>query len=106
VDEERGTRADPEVGLAAAYAERTKQVHEARAALAEGVAALTVELDERRGEVNQLRGEVQALRLERDALREEVTALKRVIRTLQNMKVVRWTAPLRSVVYRTRARRS
>lgn len=104
--------------LARAYAERTKQLHDARGALAEAVSALSAELAQHREEATALReerhrsvGETQALRQEVQAQRERIDALEEALRNsrqliavLQNMKVMRWSAPLRRIVYRLRAR--
>jgi hypothetical protein len=66
--------------LRLAYEARSRQLLEARAALAES--------DER----------LAAVTAERDALRAELA-------TLRGSKLVRWSAPLRRAVYRLRARR-
>jgi uncharacterized coiled-coil DUF342 family protein len=112
--------------LSAAYAERTKQLHDARGAIAEAVSTLRAELGHRREELAAVRQEAATLRDERDravtdnrALRQEVEAQRRriaeleegleqtteLVAVLQNMKVVRWSGPLRRFVYRLRARR-
>lgn len=89
---------DGSAALRRAYDERTVQLHEARGALAEAVAAL---LDERNHAVRENR-----------ALREragELEAALEVARThatvLAEMKVVRYTAWPRRLVYRLRTRR-
>jgi chromosome segregation ATPase len=101
------------------YEERTKQVYEARGALAEAVAALTVELSQRRAEAGSLRderdraaGDIRALRAELEAQHERIADLEQVVHdardavtALQNMKVMRWSEPVRRIVYRLRARR-
>jgi predicted RNase H-like nuclease (RuvC/YqgF family) len=73
--------------LARAHEQRTRQVYEARGALAEAVAALTTELGERRRASATLRQENAALREERDtavadnrALRAYVAALEQQLR--------------------------
>ena len=91
--------------LDAAYEERTKQLHEARGALAEAVAALTVELGQRRAEAAALHEDNEALRNEVEARGERMAALEQVVASFQKMKVVRWSAPVRGIVYRLRARR-
>jgi len=117
---------DDQRALFAAYEERTKQLYDARGAIAEAVAALTAELEQRRREAVTLREEARALRDELDsavtdnrALREEVEAqrlrmaaleealakTRRDVEAFRNMKVVRWSAPARRIVYRLRARR-
>jgi chromosome segregation ATPase len=101
--------AEHERTFGAAYEERTRQLHDARGALAEAVAALTVELGHRREEAAELREQRDLALRDNDALRREVEArgermveLEEVIRTLRNMKVVRWSASLRGIVYRLR----
>jgi hypothetical protein len=98
--------------LAGAYEQRTKQLYDARAALAEAVSALTVELGQRREESTALRDERDRALLDSRALREHAAALEGELRTarelaaaLRNMKVVRWTTWPRRIVYRLRARR-
>jgi uncharacterized coiled-coil DUF342 family protein len=111
--------------LAEAYERRSTQLYEARAALAEAVASLRTELKRRHEEVHALRTELAALReeaakqrdhavrfmSENNALRGDVARLEdelrraqQVISAFQGMKVVRWTAWPRSVVYRLRER--
>jgi hypothetical protein len=75
-----GERDAADAELRVAYDARSRQLLEARAALAES--------DER----------LAALTAERDALRAELD-------TLRGSKLVRWSAPLRRAVYRLRARR-
>jgi uncharacterized coiled-coil DUF342 family protein len=125
MDEESETRSEAGSTLSEAYENRTRQLHEARGALAEAVAALTTELGRRRTEMDVLAAEASAVRDERDravtdnqALRAEVEAQRSRIADLeagleqvrdqlaavQNMKVVRWTGPPRRLVYRLRAR--
>ena len=100
-----------------AYEQRTKQLHDARGAL--DVAALTVELDQRREETARLRNECEHVRVENQALHASTKALTEALEqarergaasearasALQNMKVVRWTAPIRRTVHRLRDRR-
>jgi chromosome segregation ATPase len=118
--------------LAAAYEQRTKEVHEARGALGEAVWALRLELEQRREEATALRRDNSELRQyaeslttdhrklhehaqnltnEIDRLRERVGVLEGELRSahdlidvLRNMKVVRWTAWPRRIVYRLRDR--
>jgi chromosome segregation ATPase len=104
--------------LAKAYEERTSQLHDARAALAEAVSTLRRELEQRRMEVDALRAEIAALRDERDravrdngALRREVEVQRdaleetsRLLSEFQSMKVVRWSKPLRGLAYLIRDR--
>jgi len=125
MDDGRGTTPDADGALAMADAERTKQLHEARGALAEAVTTLSVELSERRTELDVRRREVEALRTERDAavsdnraLREEVekervrirnlegalTEARELVITIQSTKVMRWSAPARRLVYAVRQR--
>jgi tRNA U34 5-carboxymethylaminomethyl modifying GTPase MnmE/TrmE len=109
----------PGDALADAYAQRTKQLHEARGALAEAVSALTTQLTQQREELRQRTDERdQALRENRslsehvEALDAEIQKLDEHLRTaheqnvaFRNMKVVRWSGPPRRFVYRLRARR-
>jgi tRNA (mo5U34)-methyltransferase len=95
-----------------AYEQRTRQLHEARGALAEAVSALTTELNQRREERNQALRENRALREQADALNTEIQNLRQHWHAaheenvaFRNMKVVRWTASPRRFVYRLRARR-
>ncbi len=132
--------------LAAAYEERTKEVHETRGALGQAVWALRLELEQRREEATALRqdnGELrqygesliddnrklhehaqnltndnrtlhehaQNLTNEIDRLSERVGMLEGELRSandlihvLRNMKVVRWSAWPRRIVYRLRDR--
>jgi predicted RNase H-like nuclease (RuvC/YqgF family) len=111
---------------AGAYEQRTKQLYDARTALAEAVSALRTELAQRCEEVAALgaerdqarldhRAECQrsaALDLEAQALRTRVAALeaelldaRELVAAVRNLKVVRWTAWPRRWVYRWRARR-
>jgi predicted RNase H-like nuclease (RuvC/YqgF family) len=104
--------------LSEAYEERTSQLHDARAALAEAVSTLRRELEQRRAEVEALRAQVAELRDERDravtdnrALRHEVEVQRgaleetaRLLSEFQHMKAVRWSKPLRGLAYRIRDR--
>lgn len=103
---------DSSAALRRAYDERTIQLHDARGALAEAVAALTVELARRREESAALLDERERAFRENRALREragELEAALEAARTratvLAEMKVVRYTAWPRRLVYRLRARR-
>ena len=105
--------------LERAYTERTQQLHDARGAVAEAVSTLRVELNRHREEAAALRAERdqavadnQAVRHEVEAQRNRVGVLedelrdsRELIAVLQNMKVMRWSAPVRRIVYRLRARR-
>lgn len=91
--------------LAAAYQARNRQLREAHLTLAEAVSELTAELTERRGEVRTLRHEVASLRGKLENLGQHHAALEAQLQLAQNMKVVRWTAPLRRIVYRWRGQR-
>ena len=102
-----------------AYDERTTQLHEARGALGEAVAALSAELASRREESGLVSGERDRAVREAEALRAEVIALQhRVaeletaltlergkVAELEGMKVVRYTKLPRHLVYRWRAQR-
>jgi chromosome segregation ATPase len=118
--------------LAEAYERRDAQLHEARAALAEAVAALERELKLRREEADGLRselagarehaanlaaeaekqrrlavqhaGEVTELREEVARLAAELGAAQEMIATLRGMKAVRWTAAPRRLAHRLRRR--
>jgi DNA repair exonuclease SbcCD ATPase subunit len=88
--EDQGSRPDlegPRDALARAHQQREEQVHEARGALAEAVAALNVELGDRRREATALREKNAALLAERDravgdnrALRDYVVRLEAELR--------------------------
>ena len=106
-------------GVRRAYDERTIQLHEARGALGEAVAALTAELASRREESGSLSSERDRAVREAGALRSEVVTLqsrvaeleaalaleRRKVTELQGMKVVRYTKVPRRLVYRWRAKR-
>jgi predicted nuclease with TOPRIM domain len=66
----------PPDGLREAYERRTDQLHEARSALAEAVAALTAELRDRREEA-------EAIRNDNRALHEQAVLHTRVIQDLR-----------------------
>ncbi len=67
--------AAPEDPAAAAYLNRTSQLHEARAALGEAVHAMRLELVARREETDALRVDNESLRAENESLRERYVAL-------------------------------
>lgn len=97
--------------LRAAYDERDRQLRDAHGALAELASALTEELRELRKETAALRDERDRALADNIALRQEVekqlqgvAELNAQIAGLQEMKVVRWTASLRSFIYRLRGR--
>jgi len=101
--------------LEEAYERRTTQLYEARGALAEAVATLRTELKRRDEEVQARRAELAGLQerarnleTELDHLRArheaELRAAHEAISALRGMKVVRWTAWPRSIVYRLRER--
>lgn len=114
--------------LAAAYEERTKQLHEARGALAEAVSTLRLELEQRREEAialtrengelrklavdhhrlavdhHKLHEHAQALSKEVERLEAELISAQHLIEVLRNMKVVRWTVRPRRLLYRMRER--
>jgi predicted nuclease with TOPRIM domain len=83
---------------AVAYQARERQLREAHITLADAVSALRDELNERRAEVH-------ALRQQLESLAEHQATLEHQLWLTQNMKVVRWSAPLRHAVYRWRERR-
>ena len=113
------TGSDDQAALSAAYEERTNQLHDARGALAEAVAALTVELTQRRSEAAAFREERDravadslAQREEVDRQRERIGSLEQAlgqaretVAAFEQMKVVRWSEPASRFVYRLRARR-
>jgi hypothetical protein len=87
--------------LRLAYEARSRQLLEARAALAESaeqLAAVTTERD-------SLRAERDSLQAERDALRVQLERERIEFATVRDSKLMRWSAPLRRAVYRLRARR-
>jgi uncharacterized coiled-coil DUF342 family protein len=95
---------EPAALLRLAYEERNRQLRDAHGALAELVSELTDELQELRSEREALLAENRALRQEVDKQLRGVAQLGEQIAVLQNLKAVRWTAPLRGAVYRLRSR--
>lgn len=91
--------------LPRAYQERTAQLHDARTALAEAVSTLRAELVRRTEERDAATAENHALREQLSRLETALAAEQRDVRTLRQMKVVRWTAWPRRIVYRLRSRR-
>jgi predicted nuclease with TOPRIM domain len=98
--------------LSAAYEVRTKELYDARGALAEAVSTLTAELSHCRQERERLLEENHGLREHAKALQGEIDKLDQGLavanqRTaaVQNLKIVRWTAWPRAIVYRMRTRR-
>jgi hypothetical protein len=104
-----------------AYEHRSSQLYEARGALADAVAVLREELNQRRQESAAVRQELARLfeayervlvenrslheAVERAAaLERELMSSRELVATHTNMKVVRWTAPVRRAVYRLRRR--
>lgn len=119
-DDEHGQRND---WLAIAYEHRTKQLREARGALAELVSSLMDELAHQREESSELRhqrdramheteaereraearaAEIHDLRRHMSALTAELEATRASAAALRSMKVVRWTAWARRIVYHLR----
>ena len=92
------TPTEPQTPLGIAYAERTRQLHETRGALAEAVGTLTAEF-------NEVVAARDALRVENRRLEAELREAYALVGALRNMKVVRWTVWPRTLVYRMRARR-
>jgi ABC-type transporter Mla subunit MlaD len=88
-----------------AYEERNQQLYDARGALAEAVAELTTELHHRRGEVAQLTAQLEAVSRNAAKLENALRESSELITVLRNMKVVRWTAWPRRLVYRLQSRR-
>jgi hypothetical protein len=68
-------------------------------------AALRRERDQAVQDNRVLRGKVEAQRQRIEALEQGASEAEEVIAALQNMKVVRWSAPARRIVYSLRARR-
>jgi predicted RNase H-like nuclease (RuvC/YqgF family) len=108
--------------LATAYRGRTKQLHEARSALAEAVSVLESELANRREESLALRAELDGVTADNRSLHEaaasereqegrriailedELRRARAELEVLRGMKVIRWTAWPRRLVYGLRAR--
>jgi regulator of replication initiation timing len=129
--QDAGARLEDDAGhgdqaLATAFEQRTRQLYEARSALAEAVSTLRTELGARREEIGALRGELervvgenaalrahlQASAVEAEDLRQRVRAFEQELHRVhgqlaevRQMKVLRWTAGPRRLVYRLRARR-
>jgi chromosome segregation ATPase len=123
-----GEERDP---LVIAYEERSLQLYEARAALADTVQTLRDELQARHAEAAAMREESAAIREETAAIREdhralfeqaaahaalikglrdrnreleaELEATRGQLRSMQSMKVIRWTAFSRQVLRRLRS---
>jgi chromosome segregation ATPase len=119
--------------LFSAYEQRTKQLYDTRGALAEAVASLTAEVRDLRGDLERVRADNQRVRADNQrvradnqALREnahgltdslqhshehaaqlqaELNASEAAAAALANLKIVRWTAPVRRAVYRLRSQR-
>jgi hypothetical protein len=107
-DQQSETAADP---LSAAYEQRTKELYDARGALAEAVSTLTAELSHCREERDRglvenrgLREHAEALRAEIEKLEHGLAAANQRTAAVLNLKVVRWTAWPRTLVYRIRTR--
>jgi hypothetical protein len=96
---------DSDRDLSRAYEQRTVQLYEARTTLAEAVSTLRAELGRRNEERDHAIAESRALRGRVDLLESELRNARGDIAALQGMKVVRWTAWPRRIVYRIRARR-
>lgn len=89
---------------ARAYAERTRQLHDARGALAEATSTLRAELTARREEAAAQRQALAEAQARCRVLEAELDRLEKLVWSLRNLKVVRWTAGPRGAVYRLRAR--
>lgn len=100
-DQHAGSDSD---AVAKAYEQRTAQVHEARGALAQAVSALTAELSRRNDEHDRAVAESRVLHERVAHLEGELRAAQADVAALQSMKVVRWTALPRRIVYRMRSR--
>src|SRR5437588_8180310 len=90
--------------LALAYEERTRELHDARAALSGAISALTVELSRLREQHDLAHADIRNLREHEAALLARVAALEAELEVMRNMRVVRWTAPLRARMPRLRRR--
>jgi chromosome segregation ATPase len=109
--------------LATAYRQRDQQLYETRGALGEAVSTLTAELRAKREELASLQAERERLMADNQALRDEVhrltaslqqlhrdaaaleaalTAARARVARLDNMKLVRWTRPIRRTLDRLR----
>jgi len=98
--------------LSEAYEKRTGQLYEARSTVAEAVAVLKSELAEAREQRSVLREEnaelrqaLETARQGQESLQAELESALSVVASLQQMKVVRWSAPIRRWVYQFRALR-
>jgi hypothetical protein len=102
--------------LSEAYQKRTGQLYEARSTIAEAVAVLNAELTERRREAREqssvlkeenaeLRQALETARLGHETLQAELERALALLTSVQQMKVVRWSAPVRRWVYQLRALR-
>jgi uncharacterized coiled-coil DUF342 family protein len=87
-----------------AYEERDRQLRDTRGALAELVSELTEELRELRNERQGFLEDNRALRQEVDKQLRGVAQLNEQLEVLRNLRVVRWTVPLRRFAYRLRRR--
>ena len=97
---------------ASEHEKRTGQQHEARGAPTEVVSTVTAELNRRRDERDEALRQNRDLREHGEALDAEVQTLRQALQVaheqaaaLRNMKVVRWTAWPRRLIYSMRARR-
>ena len=96
----------PETGtddlLMLAYQERTRQLHDARAALSGAVSALTVELGGLREERDLAHIDIRNLREDQEALLQRIATLEAELAELRNRRVVRWTRWPRATLRRLR----
>ena len=102
--------------LGRAYEERSAQLYDARAALAEAVSTVTAELNRCREERDRALAEVQGLREHTRALEDEVDKQQRHaadmdraaraaqarLATLERVGLVRWIVRARTIVDRLR----
>ena len=102
----------PDEPLRRAYEERSRDLLDARTGLAEAVAALTAELRARRDEIASVLGENDALRglaerSEREAAAQQqrAEAAEAALAAVRGMRIVRYSAPARRLVYRLRSLR-
>jgi type II secretory pathway component PulL len=91
--------------LMLAYDERTRQLHDARAALSGAVSALTVELSSLREQHDLAHVEIRNLREHKEVLLERIRMLEGELAAIRNRRVVRWTRRPRAALRRLGERR-
>src|SRR5947209_3017318 len=102
----RQPQGDADELLMLAYEERTRQLHDARAALSGAVSALTVELAGLREQRDLAQVDIRNLREAQEVLLARIATLERELAAIRNQRVVRWTrwprSTLRRLLKRTR----